>query len=80
MKALDWVETFEKTNPRFWLVWLPDHISMQEPSHAEVLHNVKDVSFDKIGMRQVASAMYKGVCDEISQNGGSVAIECHSSV
>ena len=43
-------------------------------------YNVKGVSFDKIGMRQVASAMYKGVCDEISQNGGSVAIECHSSV
>ena len=38
MKALDWVETSEKTNSRFWLVWLPDHISMQEPSHAEVLH------------------------------------------
>ena len=27
MKALDWVETSEKTNSRFWLVWLPDHIS-----------------------------------------------------
>ena len=38
MKALDWVEMFEKTNSYFWLVWLPDHISMQEPSHAEVLH------------------------------------------
>ena len=46
MKALDWVETSEKTNSHFWLVWLPDHISMQEPSHAEVLHklttNLKD--------------------------------------
>ena len=28
MKALDWVETSEKTNSHFWLVWLPDHISM----------------------------------------------------
>ena len=28
MKALDWVETSEKTNSRFWLVWLPDHISI----------------------------------------------------
>ena len=39
MKALDWVETSEKTNSYFWLVWLPDHISMQEPSHAEVLQH-----------------------------------------
>ena len=38
MKVLDGVETCEKTISRFWLVWLPDHISMQEPSHAEVLH------------------------------------------
>ena len=37
MKALDWVETSEKTISHFWLVWLPGHISMQEPSHAEVL-------------------------------------------
>ena len=27
MKALDRVETSEKTNSCFWLVWLPDHIS-----------------------------------------------------
>ena len=27
MKALDWVETSEKTNSCFWLVWLPDHIN-----------------------------------------------------
>ena len=38
MKALDWVETFEKTNPRFWLVWLPDHISKLYHSHICHMH------------------------------------------
>ena len=50
MKALDWVETFEKTNPRFWLVWLPDHISM----HYEYMGLPYTTSLGRVDYGEVA--------------------------
>ena len=40
MKALDRVETSEKNYFPVFGMWLPDHISMQEPSHTEVIYIV----------------------------------------
>ena len=38
-KALDWVKCLKICFP-VWLVWLPNQISIQEPSHTEGLHQV----------------------------------------